>query len=168
MWRFQTYKKKWRTWRWERIHWGTAPYIQYFSRWAEAESKEKHGVPICIWPYARDDYNLTLCLLQSPLQHMYHGQPYVRVDLNPMPESSLSPSQGLWIWPLVPVFFFLHFRLLGICQPNLELGRCSLHFLLGRCLEFVCDRYLFLLIAVFCSRVVNYFFLLLNTILCSC
>ncbi len=22
-----------------------------------------------------------------------------RVDLNPMPESTFSPSQGLWIWP---------------------------------------------------------------------
>ncbi len=25
------------------------------------------------------------------------GQPYARVDLNPIPESTLSPSQGLWI-----------------------------------------------------------------------
>ncbi len=28
------------------------------------------------------------------------GQPYVRIDLNPMLESTLSPSQGLWICPL--------------------------------------------------------------------
>jgi hypothetical protein len=34
------------------------------------------------------------------LQHIYHGQPYARVDLNPMPELTLSPSHGLWIWPL--------------------------------------------------------------------
>jgi hypothetical protein len=34
------------------------------------------------------------------LQHIYHGQPYARVDLNRMPESTLSPSQGVWIWPL--------------------------------------------------------------------
>ncbi len=34
-------------------------------------------------------------------KYIYHGQPYARVDLNPMPESTLSPSQGLWIWPLV-------------------------------------------------------------------
>jgi hypothetical protein len=33
-------------------------------------------------PYVGVDYNLTLC----PLQHIYHGQPYARVDLNPMPE----------------------------------------------------------------------------------
>jgi hypothetical protein len=38
--------------------------------------------------------------LQSRLQHIYYGQPYARVDLNPMPESTLSPSQGLRIWPL--------------------------------------------------------------------
>jgi hypothetical protein len=31
-------------------------------------------------------------------QHIYHGQPYARVD-NPIPELTLSPSQGLWIWP---------------------------------------------------------------------
>ncbi len=46
-----------------------------------------------------DDYNLTLCPLQSRLQHIYRGQPYARVDHNPMPESALSPSQGLWILP---------------------------------------------------------------------
>jgi hypothetical protein len=55
----------------------------------------------CMGPYARDDYNLTLrvCPLRSRLQHIYHGQPYTRVDLNPMPESTLFPSKGLWIWP---------------------------------------------------------------------
>ncbi len=41
---------------------------------------------------------LTLCPLQSRLQHIYHGQPYARVDLNPRPESTVSPSQGLWIY----------------------------------------------------------------------
>jgi hypothetical protein len=46
--------------------------------------------------FAVYDYNLTLCRLQ----HMYHGQPYARVDLSPTPESTLSPSQGLRIWPL--------------------------------------------------------------------
>jgi hypothetical protein len=51
-------------------------------------------------PHAGVDYNLTLCPLQSRLQHIYHGQPYARVDLIPMPESTLYPSQGLWIWPL--------------------------------------------------------------------
>jgi hypothetical protein len=51
-------------------------------------------------PYAGVDHNLTLCPLQSRLQHIYHGQQFAGVDLNPMPESTLSPSQGLWIWPL--------------------------------------------------------------------
>ncbi len=40
-------------------------------------------------PYARVDYNLTLCRLQ----HMYHGQPYARVELNHVLESTLSPNQ---------------------------------------------------------------------------
>jgi hypothetical protein len=42
-------------------------------------------------PYAGVDYNLTLCPLQSRLQHIYHGQQYARVDLNPMPEFTLFP-----------------------------------------------------------------------------
>jgi hypothetical protein len=61
---------------------------------AEVESKEKH----VIWdPMAGAEYNLTLCPLQRRLQHIYHGQPYARVDLKPLPESTLSPRQGLWI-----------------------------------------------------------------------
>jgi hypothetical protein len=51
-------------------------------------------------PCAGDDYNLTLCRFQNRLQYMYHGNPYARADLNPMPESTLSPSQELRIWPL--------------------------------------------------------------------
>jgi hypothetical protein len=47
----------------------------------------------CMGLYAVVDYYLTLCRLQ----HMYHREPYARVDLNPMPESTLSPSQGLGI-----------------------------------------------------------------------
>jgi hypothetical protein len=55
----------------------------------EAESKEKHGA----W---------------DPLPELTITLPYVhsRVDSNtftmgnPMPESTLSSSQGLWIWPL--------------------------------------------------------------------
>jgi hypothetical protein len=33
--------------------------------------------------YAGVDYNLNICTLQSRLQHIYHGQPYARVDLIP-------------------------------------------------------------------------------------
>jgi hypothetical protein len=40
------------------------------------------------------------------------GQPYARVDLNPMPEPTLSPSQGLWIWPLGPF------------QAEIRIGAC--------------------------------------------
>ncbi len=32
--------------------------------------------------------------------HLPWATPYARVDLNPMPELTLSPSQGLWIWLL--------------------------------------------------------------------
>ncbi len=35
-------------------------------------------------PYAGVDYNIVLCPLQSRLLHIYHGQPYASVDLNPM------------------------------------------------------------------------------------
>jgi hypothetical protein len=72
--------------------------------------KEKKFVPVnrgriqrktwCTGPYAGVDYNRTLCPLQSRLEHIYHGQSYARVDLNPMPESIYFPSQGLWILPL--------------------------------------------------------------------
>jgi hypothetical protein len=57
--------------------------------------------PWCMGPYAGVDYNLTLCPRKSRLQNIYHGQPFARVDLNPMPESTLSPSQRLWIWPQI-------------------------------------------------------------------
>jgi len=54
----------------------------------------------CMGPYAGVDYKLTLCPLRSRLQHIYQGQPYIRVDLTLyMSESTLAPSQGLWIWP---------------------------------------------------------------------
>ncbi len=46
-------------------------------------------------PYVGVDYNLTFCPLQNRLQHTNRGQPYVRVDLNPMPDSTLSVNQGL-------------------------------------------------------------------------
>ncbi len=49
--------------------------------------------------YVGVDYNLTLCLLHSRLQYIYQGQPYARVDLSPMPESTSTSSQGLRILP---------------------------------------------------------------------
>jgi hypothetical protein len=62
----------------------------------EAESKEKH-----------DEWDPMPELIITSPYHMPTGQPYVRVvlkpyarvDLHPMPESTLAPSQGLWIWP---------------------------------------------------------------------
>ncbi len=70
----------------------------------EAESKEKHDVMYNGTLYAGVDHNLTLCSFQSRLQHIYHGQPHTRVDLNPMSESSLSPRNfrfGHWTTAIV-------------------------------------------------------------------
>jgi hypothetical protein len=36
----------------------------------------------CMGTYAGVDYILSLCPLQSRLQHIYQGQPFARVDLN--------------------------------------------------------------------------------------
>ncbi len=60
-------------------------------------------------PLAGVDYNLTLCLLQSRLQHIYHGQTYARVDLNPMAESTLSPSQGIFKFGLCTVCLYKNY-----------------------------------------------------------
>jgi hypothetical protein len=54
-------------------------------------------------PYAGVDYNLTLCPLQSRLQQIYYGlgQPYARVDLNPICQSQLYPPVrdfGFSLW----------------------------------------------------------------------
>ncbi len=57
---------------------------------SEAESKEKHGV----WD-PMPELTITSPYVQSRLQHIYRLQPYARVYLNPMPESTLFPSHGL-------------------------------------------------------------------------
>ncbi len=46
-------------------------------------------------PYAGADYNLSLCPLQSRLQHIHHGQPYARVDF--IPQSGTDFGFGLSI-----------------------------------------------------------------------
>ncbi len=60
---------------------------------SKAESKEKHGV----WdPYMPEStIPDIMATLQSRHQHIYHGQPYARVDRNPMLVSTLSPTEGL-------------------------------------------------------------------------
>ncbi len=67
-------------------------------------------------PYAGVDYNLTLCPPQSRLQHNYNG--HAKLDVNPKPESTLSPSQGLWIWPLY----------IGIEATRVAMKMISFHF----------------------------------------
>jgi len=56
-------------------------------------SKKTRNLKFNLGPYAGVDYNLTLCPLQSRIQHIYPMG-------NPMPVSTFFPSQGLWIWPL--------------------------------------------------------------------
>ncbi len=46
-------------------------------------------------PYAWVDFNLTLCLLQSRLQHIYHGQPHARVDFI-LQSGTLDFASELW------------------------------------------------------------------------
>jgi hypothetical protein len=55
----------------------------------ETVFRDKHGV----WD------PMPFCRFQSRLKHMYHGKPYGRVGLNPMHESTSSPSQGPRIRP---------------------------------------------------------------------
>ncbi len=43
----------------------------------------KKNIVYSMGHYPGVDYNLTLCPLQSRLQHIYHGQPYARVDFIP-------------------------------------------------------------------------------------
>jgi hypothetical protein len=77
-------------------------------------------------PYAEVDYDLTLCLFQSRLQHIYHGlgQPYDRVDLNPTPESTLSPCQGLGFGLRFRRICIDHFRgVAGFCRDRNRLWR---------------------------------------------
>ncbi len=45
-------------------------------------------------PYAGVDYNLTLCPLQSRLQHIYHWATLCQSLLSPVPESTSIPQQG--------------------------------------------------------------------------
>ncbi len=61
-------------------------------------------------PYAGVDYyNLTFCPLQSRLQHIYHGQPYARVDFIPQ-LGILDLASGLFVGlSLFPYCFVLHF-----------------------------------------------------------
>jgi hypothetical protein len=63
-------------------------------------------------PYAVVDYNLTL----SRLKHIYHGQPFNRVDLNHMPESQLYP-------PVRDLGFGLCIRVYNVYLLHKEKGR---------------------------------------------
>ncbi len=70
---------KWRDMR-KRTQGNTEAQTARFTMYSEGRIQRKTW---CIGPYARVDYNLTWCQLQSRLQHVYHGQPYSRVDFIP-------------------------------------------------------------------------------------
>ncbi len=93
----------------------------------------------CMGPYAGADYNLTVCPLQSRLQHIYHGQPNARVDLNPMPGSILTLCQGR-LYPPV--------RDLAL-SPTQDLASAQLqaHWLEGYSMFFFAARWVCCLIA---------------------
>ena len=55
--------------------------------YTEAKSKEKHGV----WD-PMPELTITSPYVYFRLQHIYYGQPYAIVELNPMPESTLDWS----------------------------------------------------------------------------
>ncbi len=82
-------------------------------------------------PYAGVDYNLTLCRLQ----HIYHRKPYARVDLNPMPESILSPSQSVYLKrSIISMLYFewlqsKNFYSLDCRQPSSSVWQHNLHHL---------------------------------------
>ncbi len=67
----------------------------------EAESKKT-----CMGPYAGVLSSTITSLVQCQLQHMYQGQTYARVALNPMPESTLYPPSGTWDLASASHFFY--------------------------------------------------------------
>ncbi len=74
-------------------------------------------------PYAGVDYNLTLCPPQSRLQHIYDGEPYAKLDVNPVPESTLSPFRdfGFGLCISVLKLLGLTWKLVRLISLQLEL-----------------------------------------------
>ncbi len=68
-------------------------------------------------PYAGVDYNLTLCPLQSRLQHIYHGQPYARVRFIP-PSGNLDLASVHQLRSAVFLFLQMKRRSLGEAWPS--------------------------------------------------
>jgi hypothetical protein len=66
------------------------------------------GVLGCVGDHLLQDEAIEKHGVWEPMRELTTTYPYVdsdiylyaRVDLNPMPESTLSPSQGITIWPL--------------------------------------------------------------------
>jgi hypothetical protein len=71
-------------------------------------------------------YDPTVCPLQSRLQHIYHEAtlcqsrpyPYARVDLIPMPESTLTSQSGTLDLASEPVYELVGKNVIGMCYPS--------------------------------------------------
>jgi hypothetical protein len=80
------------------------PWPFLFSSWLikhRLSSKRKHGA----WDPMSELTRISSCVdfrvdSNTCTMGFFIGQSYARFNLNPMPESTLSPSQGLRIWPL--------------------------------------------------------------------
>jgi hypothetical protein len=61
------------------------------------------------------EVTITSPYVHSRVDSIYHGQPCAQS--RPSPESTLSPSQGLWIWPLdildILIVFHKTFAIIG-------------------------------------------------------
>jgi hypothetical protein len=84
-------------------------------------------------PYEGFYYNLTLCPLQGQLQHIYHGQPYARVDLNPKPESTLDLANGEALQTGKPLLVSLRSQLPSAVNLDLRPMLNAYIYLVGLC-----------------------------------
>jgi hypothetical protein len=84
----------------------------------EAESREKHGV----WDPPKPELNITSPYVHSRVDYntftMGIGQPYARVDLNPMPESILTLCQSLLYPPVRDFGFGLRLSISSLIQGD--------------------------------------------------
>jgi hypothetical protein len=94
----------------------TTGYIYFYLFWRERITKQRPNIKknkvygrwsTIASPYVHCRVDSTTFTMGNPMPEstlslcQSRPYPYARVDLIPMPESTLSPSQGLWIWPLV-------------------------------------------------------------------
>jgi hypothetical protein len=71
------------------------PYLVFCAKGSRGRIQRKTWCP---GPYAGVDYNLTLCSLQSRLQHMYHGHWATLCQIRPKAHARVDfiPQSGTW------------------------------------------------------------------------